>query len=246
MDTTEAKNGITEAANKVADRAEQKVDEAGMAIEERIAHARDLVEDLRDRAKMAFHERPYLLPVATAVLGLGIGILIGSKLSRLIMLTAAGALLSETVRKELARVSRQFLQELGQNVEREGEDVEERNVSEEPATTPTRSEAASGQLEIDDERQVIRGAPSTGVLGHVHAAYVEVVRDEDVIEPQEREHAKEGRLRAVPREAALGVAKAPCDPAVGRRVGDGVEVAAQDPEAAHLGAAEPVAAEELA
>lgn len=137
MDTTEAKNGITEAANKVADRAEQKIDEAGMALKERVEHARDLVEDLRDRAEMAFHERPYLLPVATGVLGLGIGILIGSKLSRLIMLTAAGALLSETVRKELARVSRQFLQELGQNVEREGEDVEERNMPEEPARTPT-------------------------------------------------------------------------------------------------------------
>lgn len=137
MDTTEAKNGITEAANKVADRAEQKIDEAGVALKERIEHARDLVEDLRDRAEMAFHERPYLLPVATGVLGLGIGILIGSKLSRLIMLTAAGALLSETVRKELARVSRQFLQELGQNVEREGEDVEERNMPEEPARTPT-------------------------------------------------------------------------------------------------------------
>jgi ElaB/YqjD/DUF883 family membrane-anchored ribosome-binding protein len=137
METTEAKNGITEAANKVADRAEQKIDEAGMALKERIEHARDLVEDLRDRAEMAFHERPYLLPVATGVLGLGLGILIGSKLSRLIMLTAAGALLSETVRKELARVSRQFLQELGQNVEREGEDVEEHNTPEEPARTPT-------------------------------------------------------------------------------------------------------------
>lgn len=139
MDTTEAKNGITEAANKAADRAEQKIDEAGMALKERVEHARDLVEDLRDRAEMAFHERPYLLPVATGVLGLGIGILIGSRLSRLIMLAAAGALFSDTVRSQIARASRQFLQELGQNVEREEEEegTEKPRGTEEPSKVPT-------------------------------------------------------------------------------------------------------------
>jgi len=124
MDTTQAKNGITQA--KTTKALEEKVETAEMALRERVEQARDLVEDLRDRAEMAFHERPYLLPVATGALGLGVGVLIGSKLSRLVLLTAAGALLSDTVRTQVARISRDFIKDLGERLEAgEGEDVED-------------------------------------------------------------------------------------------------------------------------
>lgn len=124
METTQAKNGITQA--KTTKALEEKMETAEMALRERVEQARDLVEDLRDRAEMAFHERPYLLPVATGALGLGVGILIGSKLSRLLVLTAAGALLSDTVRTQVARVSRDFIRDLGERLEEgEGEDVEQ-------------------------------------------------------------------------------------------------------------------------
>jgi hypothetical protein len=83
-----------------------------MALQERVEHVRDLVEDLRDRAEIAFHERPYLLPVATGALGLGVGVLIGSKLSRILLLTAAGAMLSDQFRAELIRASRRVLDEI--------------------------------------------------------------------------------------------------------------------------------------
>ena len=125
METTQAKNGITQA--KTTKALEEKMETAEMALRERVEQARDLVEDLRDRAEMAFHERPYLLPVATGALGLGVGILIGSKLSRLVLLTAAGALLSDTVRTQIARVSRDFIRDLGERLESgegDGEDVE--------------------------------------------------------------------------------------------------------------------------
>ena len=106
---TQAKNGITE----MKQAAEKKAEHAEVALKERVEHARDIVEDLRDRAEMAFHERPYLLPVATGALGLGVGVLIGSKLSRILLLTAAGALLSETFRDQLARISRDLIHDLG-------------------------------------------------------------------------------------------------------------------------------------
>ncbi len=124
MDTTQAKNGITQA--KTTKALEEKAENVEIALRERVEQARDLVEDLRDRAEMAFHERPYLLPVATGALGLGVGVLIGSKLSRLVFLTAAGALLSDTVRTQVARISRDFIKDLGERLEAgEGEDVEE-------------------------------------------------------------------------------------------------------------------------
>lgn len=147
MDTTQAKNGISKVANKTKKAAEQvetQVDHAEMALRERVDEARDLVEDLRDRAELAFHERPYLLPVATGALGLGIGVLIGSKLSRLIVLTAAGALLSDTVRTQVARVSKDLIRNLsdqlkegdeGEELEEQGEDVEALDDTAEPSVT---------------------------------------------------------------------------------------------------------------
>ena len=120
MDPTQAK--ATQARTTKA--VEQQIENVEITLRERMEHARDIVEDLRDRAEIAFHERPYLLPVATGVLGLGVGVLIGSKLSRVLLFTTAGALLSDTLRHEVGRISREFIKELGDDSdEDEGERV---------------------------------------------------------------------------------------------------------------------------
>lgn len=123
MQTTPAKTRI--AQNKTTEAIDEKVETAEIALRERVEHARDIIEDLRDRAEMAFHERPYLLPVATGVVGLGVGVLIGSKLTRVLAMTAAGALLSETVRGQVAKIGRELMKDLGDKLEGDESDADE-------------------------------------------------------------------------------------------------------------------------
>jgi ElaB/YqjD/DUF883 family membrane-anchored ribosome-binding protein len=126
MDTTQAKNGITKAKDAIGS-AEEKFEGAETAIKERVEQARDMIEDFRDRAEMALHERPYLLPVAAGALGFGVGVLVGSKLTRIIAVTAAGALLSDTVRGQVVKLSREWIRDMSEKLEtgEEAEDVED-------------------------------------------------------------------------------------------------------------------------
>ena len=125
MDTTQAKNGISAGAKNAIGAAEEKIEGAEMALKERVEQARDIIEDLRDRAEMAFHERPYLLPVAAGAVGFGVGVLVGSKLSRMIAITAAGALLSDTVRGRIMKISRDFVRDLGAKLDTGEDDMED-------------------------------------------------------------------------------------------------------------------------
>lgn len=127
--TTSQKNGTTKAIDKGVAAIEHEVENVGTALQERVAEARDLVEDLRDRAEMAIHERPYIVPVAAGAVGLGVGILIGSKLTRMLALGVAGALLSDTVRSQLVTIGQDLIKNVGDKLaegegESEGEDVE--------------------------------------------------------------------------------------------------------------------------
>ena len=76
---------------------------------QRIEQIKGQAMGLRDQAKSAFRDKPYLVPVAAGIGGLGVGLLLGSKLTRMVVLTAVRTLLSDTVTRELKRfVSERF------------------------------------------------------------------------------------------------------------------------------------------
>jgi hypothetical protein len=85
---------------------------AATQLRERVEHVRDIVETVRDRAEVAIRDRPYLVPVAAGAVGLGIGVLIGSKLTRFVLFTAAGALLSDALGGEIKRLASEYIGEL--------------------------------------------------------------------------------------------------------------------------------------
>lgn len=120
---TETKNGSS--TKKSIDNVEEQVHNVEVALQERVAQVSDIVEDVRDRVEMAIHERPYIVPVAAGALGLGVGVLIGSKLTRVIALGFAGALLNDAVRGQIVNMTKDFVKTLADKMDEEsGEDVE--------------------------------------------------------------------------------------------------------------------------
>lgn len=74
--------------------------------------ARELIEKLRDKAVVAVQEQPYLVPVAACAVGVGIGVLLGSRLTRYLVFAAIGGLVSDTLGGEIKRLSHDFLEDL--------------------------------------------------------------------------------------------------------------------------------------
>ena len=85
---------------------------ASATLEQRVDQVRDIVENVRDRAEIAFRDRPYLVPVAAGVLGLGIGVLLGSRITRFILFTAVGSLLSDQLGGEIKRIGSSLVENL--------------------------------------------------------------------------------------------------------------------------------------
>jgi ElaB/YqjD/DUF883 family membrane-anchored ribosome-binding protein len=123
--TQNQKNGTTKTKGiEAVEAVEEQVEHVETALKQRVDQVSDIVEDVRDRVEMAIHERPYLVPAAAGALGLGGGILNGSKLSRMLVHGAAGALLRDTVRTQVLKAGKQILSNLSEEID-ETEDVEE-------------------------------------------------------------------------------------------------------------------------
>lgn len=98
--------------------------DAGTQLRDRVEHVRDIVENVRDQAEVVFRDRPYLVPVAAGAVGLGVGVLLGSRITRFILFTAVGTVLSDVLGGELKRLAGDFVGEF-QNRLTEGEDEAE-------------------------------------------------------------------------------------------------------------------------
>jgi hypothetical protein len=114
-----------------ANSVQEELHNVGDALRDRVERARDMVDNVRDRAEVAFRDRPYLVPVAAGALGLGIGILLSSKITRFIVFTAVGTLISETMGGTIRRLSRDFMGQMQHKLEagkgEEEGDVEDDN-----------------------------------------------------------------------------------------------------------------------
>jgi hypothetical protein len=86
-------------------------EDAAENLRDRVEQVRDIVENVRDKAEVAFRDRPYLVPVAAGAVGLGIGVLLGSKITRFILFTAVGTLLSDALGGEIKRMAGDFIGE---------------------------------------------------------------------------------------------------------------------------------------
>ncbi|MCL2777380.1 MAG: hypothetical protein FWD73_05200 [Polyangiaceae bacterium] len=86
--------------------------DARVALRNRVDSARDMLENMRDQAEVAFRDRPYLVPVAACAVGVGFGLLMGSRIMRLLVLTTVGAVLSDMFGGEIRRFGRDFVDDL--------------------------------------------------------------------------------------------------------------------------------------
>lgn len=98
--------------------------ERSQAIRQRVEGVRDVVESVRERAEVVFNERPYLVPVAACAVGVGIGVLLSSRITRFMVMTAVGSLVSETVGGELKRVAGDFIESMQGHLEAMNEEEE--------------------------------------------------------------------------------------------------------------------------
>lgn len=117
-----------QATEKKAKKIQAVSEVAAEGLRERVEHVRDIVENVRDKAEVAFRDKPYLVPVAAGAVGLGIGVLLGSKLTRFILFAAVGTLVSDALGGELKRMAGDFIGEL-QNRLDEGEGEADSSVS---------------------------------------------------------------------------------------------------------------------
>ncbi len=119
-------NQVQATAKKKSKKIEAVGEEAALGLRERAEHVRDIVENVREKAEVAFRDKPYLVPVAAGAVGLGIGVLLGSKITRFILFTAVGTILSDALGGEIKRLAGDFMGEFKNQLgEGEEEDFDE-------------------------------------------------------------------------------------------------------------------------
>ena len=104
-------NSVTTTEKKKAKKVQVEATGAADGLRDRVEHVRDIVENVRDQAEVVFRDRPYLVPVAAGAVGLGVGVLLGSKITRFILFTAVGTVLSDVLGGELKRLAGDFMGE---------------------------------------------------------------------------------------------------------------------------------------
>lgn len=104
-------NQTTTTAKKTTKKIKAEVDDVGAELRDRVEHVKDLVENVRDQAEVVFRDRPYLVPVAAGAVGFGMGLLLGSKLTRFIVFTAVGTVVSDALGGHFKRMAGEFLGE---------------------------------------------------------------------------------------------------------------------------------------
>lgn len=98
-------------AEKKAKKIQTVSEDATANLRDRVEHVRDIVENVRDQAEVVFRDKPYLVPVAAGAVGLGVGVLLGSRITRFILFTAVGTVLSEVLGSEIKRLAGDFVGE---------------------------------------------------------------------------------------------------------------------------------------
>lgn len=96
---------------KKAKKVQAVAEDAGTQLRDRVEHVRDIVENVREQAEVVFRDKPYLVPVAAGAVGLGVGVLLGSRITRFILFTAVGTVLSDVLGGELKRLAGDFVGE---------------------------------------------------------------------------------------------------------------------------------------
>lgn len=101
-------------------------EEISQSLQQRFAQARDVIEDVRERADVVMREHPYAVPLAAGAVGVGVGVLLSSKITRYVFMTAAGTLLSEAFAPQLKTIGKQVLASMQDKISEltDGEELE--------------------------------------------------------------------------------------------------------------------------
>ena len=101
----------TTATEKKSKKLQSIEEDVGAQLKDRVEHVKELVENVRDQAEVAFRDRPYLVPVTAGAVGFGLGLLLGSKLTRFIVFTAVGTVVSDALGGQIKKIAGDFIGE---------------------------------------------------------------------------------------------------------------------------------------
>lgn len=126
VEETTKKRSKKEKAEHPVDIEVAGTEEIGQSLQQRFAQARDVIEDVRERAEVVMREHPYAVPLAAGAVGVGVGVLLSSKITRYLALTAAGTLLSEAFAPQLKNIGKHVIASVQSKIDEltDGEEVE--------------------------------------------------------------------------------------------------------------------------
>lgn len=94
-------------------------------LRERMSEARDVATELREKLEVAVREKPYMVAAASCAVGVGIGVLVGSKLTRFLAFAAVGGLVSDTIGGEIKRLARDVVRDVQERLDEVADEDED-------------------------------------------------------------------------------------------------------------------------